>query len=227
PALHKDRFLRMGINKPSGVLLYGPPGCGKTMLARAVASHLHFNFLAVKGPELINKYVGDSEKHIREIFEKAKHLQPCILFFDEIDSLVTHRTDDFFSVRIVNQMLSMIDGIESRGEVYLMGATNRIEALDKAILRPGRFDKIINVPLPTAEGRRDIFLKCIRNVPIEDFDCNLLNMKGFSGAEISGIVREAILSSLNENFNEIDVVVKFEHFKKACEKMRTRMEFES
>ncbi|KAG0441584.1 ATPase family protein 2 like protein [Dictyocoela muelleri] len=226
PALHKDKFLRMGINKPSGVLLYGPPGCGKTMLARAVASHLHFNFLAIKGPELINKYVGDSEKHIREIFERAKYLQPCILFFDEIDSLVTHRNDDFFSVRIVNQMLSMIDGIESRGEVYLMGATNRIEALDKAILRPGRFDKIIHVPLPDKLGRKDIFMKCIKNVPVEDFDYELLDMDGFSGAEISGVVRDSILSSLNENFEENNLVVRFEHFKRACEKMRNRMEFE-
>lgn len=201
PSRYPEKFRKLGITRPSGILLYGPPGCGKTLLVRAVSNMSHCNFLSIKGPELISKYVGDSEKEIRKLFDKAKQLQPCVLFFDEIDSLCGSRSGNEFSSRIVNQILTLLDGLDDRGDVYVIGATNRIESIDKAILRPGRFDKILKVPLPSREGCIDIFSKCIRNIPMEEFDPGMLDLEGMSGAEIAGAIREAAMLCLKENFD--------------------------
>ncbi|WUR03557.1 transitional endoplasmic reticulum ATPase CDC48-like protein [Vairimorpha necatrix] len=221
PSKYPEKFQRMGINKPSGVLLYGPPGCGKTLLAKAVSNMSHCNFISVRGPELISKFVGDSEKEIRDLFGRAKQLQPCVIFFDEIDSLCQKRNNNDFCNRIVNQILTLLDGLEDRGDVYLIGATNRIEILDKALLRPGRFDKIIEVPLPSQQGCIDIFKKCVKDIPIEDFDYSSLPLCGLSGAEISGIAKEAALICLKNNFENIDMKITQENVIEAINKYRT------
>jgi AAA family ATPase len=140
----------MNLKPPSGILLYGPPGCSKTMIAKALATESGLNFIAIKGPELFSKYVGDTEKAIREIFRKAKLSSPSIIFFDEIDAMATQRGSDDTSVsdRALCQLLNEMDGIESRAHVIVVGATNRLDIIDKALLRPGRFDRLIYVPLP-------------------------------------------------------------------------------
>ncbi|EQB60476.1 aaa family cdc48 subfamily [Vairimorpha apis BRL 01] len=225
PSMYPDRFKKLGITKPSGVLLYGPPGCGKTLLAKAVSNMSHCNFISVKGSELVSKYVGDSEKEIRNLFGRAKHLQPCVIFFDEIDSLCQKRSKSDFGVRIVNQILTLLDGIEDRGDVYIIGATNRIESLDKALLRPGRFDKIINVPLPKLDGCLDIFKKVTHKLPIEQFDYHILPLEGFSGAEISGIIKEAGMLCLKNNFENENAVISKQNILDAIEKYKISKKF--
>lgn len=220
PSRHPEKFKRLGIVKPSGILLHGPPGCGKTLLARAVSNMSHCNFINVKGPELISKYVGDSEKEIRKLFDKAKQLQPCVIFFDEIDSLCSKRKGNEFGNRIVNQILTLLDGLEDRGEVYMIGATNRLSIIDKALLRPGRFDKIIEVPLPGSAGCIDIFLKCIKGLPVEQFEPTDLNLDGFSGADIAGIVKEAAIFCLKEDFDSHDAVITKQNFIDSINKYR-------
>lgn len=218
PSRYPEKFMSFGVSKPSGVLLYGPPGCGKTLIAKAVSNMSHCNFLSIKGPELITKYVGDSEKHLRDLFQKAKNLSPCVLFFDEIDSLCGKRGKNEFGNRIVNQILTLLDGMEDRGEVYLIGATNRIDALDSALMRPGRFDKIIEVSLPDKREALEIFRKCISKVPYEDFDFENLDLSGFSGADIAGIVKEAAIMCLKENFNSENLKITEKYFLRAIEK---------
>jgi len=220
PSRYPERFASFGISKPSGVLLHGPPGCGKTLIAKAVSNMSHCNFLSIKGPELITKYVGDSEKHLRDLFQRAKNLSPCVLFFDEIDSLCGRRGKNEFGNRIVNQILTLLDGMEDRGEVYLIGATNRIDSLDEALMRPGRFDKIIEVALPDERECVEIFRKCIVNVPCEGFDHEGLGLSGFSGADIAGIVKEAAITCLRDHFDSEDVKITREYFRSAIEKMR-------
>lgn len=219
PSRYPDKFASFGISKPSGVLLYGPPGCGKTLIAKAVSSMSHCNFLSIKGPELITKYVGDSEKHLRDLFEKAKNLSPCVLFFDEIDSLCSRRGKNEFGNRIVNQILTLLDGMEDRGEVYLIGATNRIETLDEALMRPGRFDKIIEVTLPDEKEGVEIFKKCVTDVPCEMFEYDGLNLSGLSGAEIAGVVKEAAVTCLKDNFDNENARIRKEYFEFAIEKI--------
>lgn len=225
PSMYPEKFKKLGITKPSGVLLYGPPGCGKTLLARAVSNMSHCNFIGVKGSELVSKYVGDSEKEIRNLFGRAKHLQPCVIFFDEIDSLCQRRNKSDFGVRIVNQILTLLDGIEDRGEVYIIGATNRIDSLDTALLRPGRFDKIINVPLPNNEGCLDILKKITHELPIEEFDFSLLPLQGFSGAEIAGIVKEAGMLCLTNNFENDNAIISKQNFLDAITKYKVSKKY--
>lgn len=221
PSRYPEKFSAFGISKPSGVLLHGPPGCGKTLIAKAVSNMSHCNFLSIKGPELITKYVGDSEKHLRDLFQKAKNLSPCVLFFDEIDSLCGRRGKNEFGNRIVNQILTLLDGMEDRGEVYLIGATNRIDSLDEALMRPGRFDKIIEVSLPTASEGLEIFRKCVSRMPFEDFDFGLLDLSGFSGADIAGVVKEAAIMCLKENFDKENLRITMKYFVDAIAKMRS------
>ena len=220
PSQYPARFLSFGISKPSGILLYGPPGCGKTLVAKAVSNMSHCNFLSIKGPELITKYVGDSEKHLRDLFQKAKNLSPCVLFFDEIDSICGRRGKNEFGARVVNQILTLLDGMEERGEVYLIGATNRIRMIDPALMRPGRFDKLIEVPLPTREEASEIFKKCLCKVPSEEIDEESLDLSGMSGADISGVIKEAALLCLKENFEQENPKVTQEYVERALAKIR-------
>ncbi|KAI5151173.1 ribosome biogenesis ATPase [Enteropsectra breve] len=220
PSRYPERFRRFGIAKPGGILLYGPPGCGKTLVARAVSNVAHCNFLSIKGPELITKFVGDSEKKLRDLFQRAKALSPCVLFFDEIDSLCGVRGRNEFSDRIVNQILTLMDGLDDRGEVYLIGATNRIKSIDGALLRPGRFDKVIEVPFPDEKEAREIFEKCASKMPMEPFSLDGFSFENLSGADISGIVNLAAVLCLRDNFDTADLVVSREYFVRAFEKFR-------
>lgn len=220
PSRYPEKFAAFGIKKPSGVLLYGPPGCGKTLIAKAVSNMSYCNFLSIKGPELITKYVGDSEKHLRDLFQKAKNLSPCVLFFDEIDSLCGKRGKNEFGNRIVNQILTLLDGMEDRGEVYLIGATNRLDSLDEALMRPGRFDKVVEVPLPSTTEALEIFKKCISTVPHDPINWETLNFEGFSGADIAGVTKEAALMCLKNNFEVENLKIHPEYFIEAIEKLR-------
>ncbi|NXN90966.1 SPAT5 protein, partial [Rhinopomastus cyanomelas] len=175
PLKHPDSFIRMGIQPPKGVLLYGPPGCSKTMIAKALAHESGLNFLAVKGPELMNKYVGESERAVREIFRKARAVSPSILFFDEIDALAVERGNSSgagnVADRVLAQLLTEMDGIEQLKDVTVLAATNRPDVIDKALLRPGRIDRVIYVPLPDAATRGEIFRLHFRSMPVGDDVC--------------------------------------------------------
>ena len=203
PSKHKDAFDYIGIRAPKGILLYGPPGTGKTLVAKAIANMADTNFISVKGPELLSKWVGESEKGIREIFRKARQAAPCIIFFDEIDALIPKRqnsdSNSHVTENIVSQILTEMDGLEELQDVIVIGATNRLDILDPALLRPGRFDKIIEVPKPDKLSRKHIFKIYTKDKPISDnVDLEKLATitKGQSGAEIESIVNKAALSSL-------------------------------
>ncbi|XP_076996211.1 ATPase family gene 2 protein homolog A isoform X3 [Tamandua tetradactyla] len=190
PLKHPECFIRMGIQPPKGVLLYGPPGCSKTMIAKALANESGLNFLAVKGPELMNKYVGESERAVREIFRKARAVAPSILFFDELDALAVERgsSSDAGNVadRVLAQLLTEMDGIEQLKDVTILAATNRPDRIDKALMRPGRIDRIIYVPLPDAATRKEIFNLQFRSMPVSndvELDQLILQTDTYSGAE--------------------------------------------
>ena len=203
PILEPKKLKLIGINKAIGVLLYGPPGCGKTLLAKAVANEAKANFISIKGPELLNKYVGESERAIRSLFIRAKNSSPCIIFFDELDALVPKRSNENnnSSERVVNQLLTEMDGLEDRKQIFIIAATNRPDIIDPAMLRPGRLDKLLYVPLPEKNDRISILETLIRNLPIEK-DLNLIEvfdnekLNGFSGADLAALVREAQLNAL-------------------------------
>ncbi|KAM7167917.1 ATPase family gene 2 protein homolog A isoform 1-T1 [Macrochelys suwanniensis] len=206
PLKHPESFIRMGIQPPKGVLLYGPPGCSKTMIAKALANESGLNFLAVKGPELMNKYVGESERAVREIFRKARAVSPSVLFFDEIDALAVERGRSSgagnVADRVLAQLLTEMDGIEQLKDVTILAATNRPDMIDKALMRPGRIDSIIYVPLPDAKTRREIFKLQFRFMPISDDVCLeelVLQTQKYSGAEITAVCREAALLALQED----------------------------
>ncbi|NXE36328.1 SPAT5 protein, partial [Ptilorrhoa leucosticta] len=191
PLKHPESFIRMGIQPPKGVLLYGPPGCSKTMIAKALAHESGLNFLAVKGPELMNKYVGESERAVREIFRKARAVSPSILFFDEIDALAVERGNSSgagnVADRVLAQLLTEMDGIEQLKDVTILAATNRPDMIDKALLRPGRIDRIIYVPLPDAATRREIFKLHFQSMPVSDEVCLaelVERTQKYSGAEV-------------------------------------------
>ncbi|XP_070804727.1 ATPase family gene 2 protein homolog A [Pituophis catenifer annectens] len=220
PLKHPESFIRMGIQPPKGVLLYGPPGCSKTMIAKALAHESGLNFLAVKGPELMNKYVGESERAVREIFRKARAVSPSILFFDELDALAVERGSSSSSVNVTNrvlaQLLTEMDGIEQLKGVTVLAATNRPDMIDKALIRPGRFDRIIYVPLPDEATRREIFKIQFCNMPISsevNLDELVIQTEKYSGAEITAVCREAALLALQEDI-EAKYIMK-EHFQQA------------
>lgn len=225
PLKNPDAFKKMGITPPRGVLLYGAPGTGKTMLAKAVANESEANFISVKGPELVSKFVGETERGIRKIFKKARQVSPVIVFFDEIDSLASLRGNSFDSGvgdRAVNQLLTEIDGIEELKDVIFIAATNRPDLVDPSLLRPGRIDKLVLVPAPDEKARKEIFKIHLKNVPTEkEVDLNELAKKteGFSGADIEGLVRETVLISLKENKMQ-SKPLGMKHFLEALKKIR-------
>jgi ribosome biogenesis ATPase len=186
-----------------GVLLYGPPGCGKTLLAKATANDARANFISIKGPELLNKYVGESERAVRTVFARARAAAPCVLFFDEVDALAPRRgaagDGSAAAERVVNQLLTEMDGLDPRKGVYVVAATNRPDMIDPAMLRPGRLDKLLFVPLPPADGRASILRALTRKTPLApgvDLAAVALRCDGFSGADLSSLVREASWAAL-------------------------------
>ena len=206
PLKNPEAFKRLGIQPPNGALLYGPPGCSKTLIAKALATESGLNFFAVKGPELFSKYVGDSEKAVRDIFKKARMSSPSIIFFDEIDAMASSRSSESSGVedKVLCQLLNEMDGIEGRGKVILFGATNRPDILDKALIRPGRFDRLIYIPPPDEISREEIFKICFKNMKIEkDIDFHELATKTqfFSGADIAKVAREAGMLAIADNIN--------------------------
>ena len=225
PLKYPEAFVRMGIRPPKGVLLFGPPGTGKTLLAKAVATESGANFIAVRGPEILSKWVGESEKAIRKIFERARQAAPTVVFFDEIDSIAPARGARFdtsgVTDRIVNQMLAEMDGIQPLSNVVVIGATNRPDILDPALLRPGRFDRIIYVPPPDKETRKEIFKIHTRKVPLaEDVDFDKLAelTEGYTGADIEAVVREAVMLKLREKLEVGKVEMR--HFLQALKKVQ-------
>jgi transitional endoplasmic reticulum ATPase len=203
PLKYPHLFEKGGVTPPKGILLVGPPGCGKTMLAKAIATESQTNFISVKGPALMSKWVGESEKGIREIFHKARQAAPCIIFFDEIDSLVATRSagtaDSHVSERILSQFLAEFDGIDELRGVLVLGATNRRDMLDAAVLRPGRFDDIVEMSLPEEQDREAIFAVHLRGKPLAaDIQSAELAAQtaGFSGAEIAAVVRQAAMAAV-------------------------------
>ena len=203
PITEPSKLKIVGISKAVGVLLYGPPGCGKTLLAKAVANEAKANFISIKGPELLNKYVGESERAIRSLFIRAKNSSPCIIFFDELDALVPKRSQENnnSSERVVNQLLTEMDGLEDRKQIFIIAATNRPDIIDPAMLRPGRLDKLLYVPLPDHNDRCSILETITKHLKLDkDIELEKINgdkrMEGFSGADIAALVREAQLHAL-------------------------------
>ena len=224
PLKYPDRFKKLGIKPPKGILLYGPPGCGKTLLAKAVATESEANFIAVRGPELMSKWVGETERGIREVFRKARTAAPAIIFFDEIDALVPRRgmgyADSGVTERAVSQLLTEMDGIAVLEDVVVIGATNRPDILDPAILRPGRFDRLIYVPPPDEKARLEIFKIHTRNMPLaEDVDLEQLAKmtQGYSGADIEAVCREAAMNALRRDIKAEKVT--WADFEKALAKV--------
>lgn len=208
PVKFPQRLKLLGLTSPSGVLLCGPPGCGKTLLAKAVANEAGINFISVKGPELLNMYVGESERAVRQCFQRARNSAPCVIFFDEFDSLCPKRSDTGeggSGVRVVNQLLTEMDGIEERKGVFLMAATNRPDIVDPAVLRPGRLDKILYVGLPAEDDRADILRALTKNrtqPPLgDDVDLRAIARltEGYTGADLAGLVRQASLQTLKDS----------------------------
>jgi transitional endoplasmic reticulum ATPase len=205
PLKYRELFDEAGVTPPKGILLSGPPGCGKTLLAKAVANETQVNFISVKGPALLSKYVGESERGVREVFRKAKQAAPCILFFDEIDALVPTRglvaSDSHVTERVISQFLTELDGVEELGDVLVLGATNRLDMLDPALLRPGRLDLLLEIPVPDEEGRKAIFSVGLRGKPVAaDVRVNeLAALTGsFTGADIQAVVKRAALEAIRE-----------------------------
>jgi len=204
PLKHEALFTQAKARPPKGILFHGPPGTGKTLLAKALAHESQVNFISVKGPELISKFVGESERGVREVFKKAKQAAPTILFFDEIDSLVPRRGaggDSMVTERVISQFLTELDGLEELKGVLVLAATNRMDLVDPALLRPGRFDLILEMPLPDLKARQAIFKVHLKGKPLaEDVDAGLLakQTEGTSGAEIENLCRLATMEAIRE-----------------------------
>jgi transitional endoplasmic reticulum ATPase len=225
PLKYPDSFRRLGIDPPKGILLYGPPGTGKTLLAKAVATESEANFVSIKGPEVFSKWVGESERAVRELFRKARQVAPSIIFIDEIDALAPMRglvsTDSGVTERVVSQLLTEIDGLERLEGVVVIAATNRPDIIDPALLRPGRFDRLIYVPPPDEKARLEILKVHTRRMPLAE-DVDLLEIakktEGYTGADIEVLVREAGLLALRENINIDNVYAR--HFEEALKKVK-------
>jgi transitional endoplasmic reticulum ATPase len=224
PLQRPDSFKRIGIQPPKGVLIFGPPGCGKTLLARAVATESEANFISVKGPELLSKWVGESEKAIREVFRKARTAAPAIIFFDEIDAVAPTRGrsggDSHVTERVISQLLTEMDGLESMRDIIVLAATNRPELMDPALKRTGRFDRSIYVRAPDAASRKEIFEIYTRDMPLADdvdIDRLVAETENFVGGDIEALCREAGMRALRDDF-DIEHV-SWKHFEEALKDM--------
>ncbi|MFH0818089.1 MAG: CDC48 family AAA ATPase, partial [Candidatus Micrarchaeota archaeon] len=224
PLTNPEMYDKIGVSPPKGILLLGPPGCGKTLLARAVANESQANFISIKGPEIISKYVGESERAIRDIFKRARQVSPSIIFFDEIDSIASERgagSDGRATERVVNQLLVELDGLEELHKCVVLAATNRPDLVDSSLLRHGRFDKILFVPVPDKETRKAIFLIHTKKMPLaKDVSLEKLfdSTEGYTSADIAALCREAGMFSIRENKKSKQVAMK--HFDSAFKKIR-------
>ena len=225
PLKYPENFQRLGVKPPKGILLYGIPGTGKTLLAKAVASESEANFISIKGPELLSKWVGESEKGVREVFRKAKQTAPTVIFFDEIDSIASTRSgddgDSGVTKRVVNHLLTEMDGLEELEDVAIIAATNRPDIIDPGLMRPGRFDRHIKVDTPSEEARLAIFKVHTKDMPLAD-DVNLKKLAkltdGYVGADIEAVCREAAMLTLRNNMESSEIQNKY--FKEAIEKVK-------
>jgi transitional endoplasmic reticulum ATPase len=231
PIKSPESFTRLGIKPPRGILLYGPPGTGKTLLAKAVAKESEANFINIKGPSLLSMWVGKSEEGVRKVFERARQVAPCVIFFDEIDSMASRRSSSIdngskATERVLNQLLAEMDGLEGLKDVVIIGATNRPDMLDPALLRPGRFDRIILVDVPDEESRKKILEVHMKNTPISE-DVKIADLvkktEGFVGADIEGLVREASMNALRKDMSakivsKADFDVAFERIQPSVSK---------
>ncbi|MFX1238293.1 MAG: CDC48 family AAA ATPase [Promethearchaeota archaeon] len=232
PIRHPELFKRIGIDPPKGVLLHGPPGTGKTLLARAVAYETDAHFITISGPEIMSKFYGQSEENLRKKFEEAKEMAPSIIFIDELDSIAPKRGEVTGEVerRVVAQMLSLMDGLEGRGEIIVIGATNRVNDIDEALRRPGRFDREIEIGVPDTDGRYEILLIHTRGMPLyKDVNLRIIAEKthGFVGADVEALAKEAAMLSIREILPQInldkpipnevlsDIQIKMHHFMSA------------
>jgi transitional endoplasmic reticulum ATPase len=226
PIKRPEKFRQMGIRPPKGVLLYGPPGTGKTMIAQAVANETNANFISVRGPQMLSKWVGESEKAIREIFRKARQVSPAIIFFDELDSIAPMRgMDDGSHVmeRVVNQLLAEMDGLEALKDVVVIAATNRPDILDPALLRSGRFDRLLLVGAPDKLGRHEILKIHTAKMPNGE-DVNLEELaeltEGYVGSDLDSLCREAAMLAMREDGEKVDM----DHYREALKKVRPSVE---
>ena len=229
PLKYPEKFKEFHVEPPKGVLLYGPPGTGKTLLAKAVANESDANFIAIKGPELLSKWVGESEKGVREVFRKARQTAPTVIFFDEIDSIANTRGSDAggsgVTQRVVNQLLTEIDGMEDLHDVAIIAATNRPDIIDPGLMRPGRFDRHIKVDTPNEESRLAIFKVHADKMPLaDDVDLGKLakHTEGYVGADIEAVCREAAMLTLRENMDAKEIHMKA--FNKAMDKVKPNKE---
>jgi transitional endoplasmic reticulum ATPase len=235
PLKYSQAFDHAKLSPAKGIMLYGPSGCGKTLLAKAVATELGVNFISVKGPQLLSKYIGESEKGVREIFKKAKMSSPCIIFFDEIDSLVPKRGENGreagVTERVVSQFLTELDGIEELKAVVVLGATNRLDMVDPALLRAGRFDFLLEVPKPDEQCRQAIFKIHTRGKPLErgvDLKKLAKLTEGLMGSDIELICKKASLAAIRENLNlKLDEVrkdfkISLKHFEEALKDLKNQ-----
>src|SRR5919109_388961 len=233
PLKHANLFAEANVEPPKGILLYGPPGTGKTMIAKAVAATSEANFISIKGPELISKWVGESEKGIREVFRKARQAAPCVIFFDELDAIAPRRGgsegDSHVTERVISQMLTELDGLEDLKGVVVIGATNRPDIIDEALLRPGRFDRMLEVPVPDKEARKHIFQIHTKKKPLES-DVNidkLIEMtEGMTGADIAALVNAAAMTAIKEHVRQkggSKLRISMRHFETALNKIKKKL----
>ncbi|MGB8640955.1 MAG: AAA family ATPase, partial [Nitrososphaeraceae archaeon] len=241
PLRYPDLYTKLGHTMPKGLLMYGPSGTGKTLLAKAVATESEANFISVRGPELLSKWVGESERGIREIFRRARQASPCVVFFDEIDSIVPTRGmggDSMVTERVVSQLLTELDGIQALSGVVVLAATNRSDMIDPALLRPGRFDKIVFVPMPDKQARQKILEIHSKDKPVgPDIDLNKISelTDGFSGADTGSVANTAVSLVLHEYLaryptpdeaakHVAEAHVMMRHFEEAVKKIKAQRE---
>jgi transitional endoplasmic reticulum ATPase len=238
PLKYQGLFDHSDATPPKGILLYGPPGTGKTLMAKAAAHESEANFISIKGPELLSKWVGESEKGVREVFRKARQAAPCIVFFDEIDAIAPARgalgSDSHVTERVISQLLTELDGLEVLTNVIIIGATNRPDIIDAALLRPGRFDRLLYVPPPSKESRIQIFKIHTSKKPLAD-DVDIVSLanqtEGYTGADIAALASAAVMLALREHIAKYkdpkqadlakgELMIHMKHFEEAMKKIR-------